>query len=719
MPYGIVSRVRELHTGDDLAGYHIDAIVDRGGMGVVYRATHLRLKRVDALKVIAPDLAEEVEFRSRFERESQVAAQIDHPNVIPIYAAGEEDGLLYIAMRFVDGTDVRTVLRREGRIEPRRAAQIVASVGAALDAAHENGLVHRDVKPANILLTHQRGQEHVYLSDFGLAKVLASGQTETRTGMFVGTTDYVSPEQVLGDRLDARSDVYSLGCTFFHMLTGQVPYPVEFDAAKLVAHTRDPVPSVRSLAPDLPPEFEDVIARATAKRPEQRYLSAGDLGRAALAAAEGRRFVGDQRSVAKGQAAPPERTVTTPTAAEARSAAHAGSGYAPDSATVVDHSTKSRAEAGQTVATHPEAKSAEPDVETIKSTSPQTALSRRRWAFAAAAAAVAAAAVVAVVLALGGSSAKHRSAQRAQGFPKAAITVGNAPDGIVIGHGSVWVANAGDGTVTRIDQISGKVLGTTRYASHSNAAAPITIVGSTVWVADTAAGTLRRLDARSGKLVGAPVNAGGHPVAITSAASALWLANYNNNTVARIDPSSGTPIGTPIRVGSHPKRLGVGMGSVWVANAGEGTVTRIDAGTGRVIGTVQVGDHPSAMTLAAGDIWVASADNNTVSRFSATHGTPAGGPIHVGRDPRRITAGKNTMWVANAGDGTLTRIAMRSGQVRGTVRVGGHPDAMTVSDGIVWVASWSQPNPRYGGVPGTVTRIDENSGKILGASPRT
>jgi DNA-binding beta-propeller fold protein YncE len=579
--------------------------------------------------------------------------------------------------------------------------------------------VHRDVKPANVLLTQQRGHEHVYLSDFGLAKVIASGHKETRTGMFVGTTDYVSPEQALGNRLDARSDVYSLGCTLFHMLTGQVPYPVEFDAAKLVAHTRDPVPSVLSVAPDLPPEFDDVIARATAKRPEHRYLSAGDLGRAALAAGEGRRVVGRQRSVARGQAAPPERTVASPTAAETTAAARAESGYRPNSATVVEERTKPRREAAQTVAAHPEAEKAERGGEAIKSTSPHTTPSRRGWALLGAAAALAAAAIVAVVLALGGSSAKHRSEQHRHQSATAAITVGNAPDGIVVGHGSVWVANAGDGTVTRIDQISGKVLATIRYASHSEAAAPITIVGSTVWVANSAAGTLWRLDAGSGKLVGAPVSVGGHPVAITFAAGALWLANYNNNTVARIDASSGTPIGRPIRVGSHPKRLGVGMGSVWVANAGDGTVTRIDAGNGQVMATRDVGDHPSAMTFAGRDIWVASADNNTVSRFSATHGTRVGGAIHVGHDPRRITAGKNTMWVANAGDGTLTRIAMRSGQVLGTVRVGGHPDAMTISDGIVWVASWSEPGPRFGGAPGRVTRIDENSGKILGTSTRS
>jgi serine/threonine protein kinase len=304
----MLESVRELQPGAVLAGYRIDAVVGRGGMGVVFRATHLRLDRVDALKVIAPELAGEAEFRSRFERESRVAAKMDHPNVIPIYSAGDDDGVLYIAMRYVEGTDVRAVLLRDGRIEPRRAARIVDAVAAALDAAHERGLVHRDVKPANVLLAHQREREHVYLTDFGLTKVLASSQGETRTGMFVGTTDYVSPEQAKGGPLDARSDIYSLGCMLFHMLTGRVPYPAEYDPAKLVAHVQDPIPSVREVAPDLPPPFEEVISRSMAKQPDERYLSAGDLGRAALAAAEGRGVTRAETSVARGAAAPSDAT---------------------------------------------------------------------------------------------------------------------------------------------------------------------------------------------------------------------------------------------------------------------------------------------------------------------------------------------------------------------------------------------------------------------------
>jgi serine/threonine protein kinase len=418
--------VRELHPGDVLAGYRIDAVAGRGGMGVVYRATHLRLERADGLKVIAPELADEPEFRSRFEREWRVAAQIDHPNVIPIYSAGEENGLLYIAMRFVEGTDVRAVLVREGRIEPRRAARIVDAVAAALDAAHERGLVHRDVKPANVLLARQREREHVYLTDFGLTKMLSSAQGETKTGMFVGTIDYVSPEQVLGGPLDARSDIYSLGCMLFHMLTGRVPYPVDFEAAKLVAHTRDPVPSVLSVAPDLPSQFDAVVRRAMAKHPDQRYLSAGDLGRAALAAAEGRTVTRAQTSVARGAAAPAAvssayATPTTESATVLDASPQPGTDGQPSERPVQPLAAADPTEqaAAPPAAAPPAAPTSLPPAATSEppagappaptESAPTARHSTPRWLPAAVAGAVIAVIAVVLVIALGGSSS-HRTA---------------------------------------------------------------------------------------------------------------------------------------------------------------------------------------------------------------------------------------------------------------------------------------------------------------------
>src|ERR687895_1723388 len=217
----------------EFAGYRIDRRIGRGGMGVVYLATDLRLERSVALKVLAEDLARQPGFQRRFVGESKLAASLDHPNVIPIYAAGEHQGVLYIAMRFVPGQDLRTLLREEGRLEPERAARIVAQVASALDAAHTHGLVHRDVKPANVLVTGAGEDEHAYLTDFGLTKRSVSESGLTEGGQWVGTVDYVAPEQLKGDAVDGRADVYALGCVLYEALTGEAPFQRENELAKL------------------------------------------------------------------------------------------------------------------------------------------------------------------------------------------------------------------------------------------------------------------------------------------------------------------------------------------------------------------------------------------------------------------------------------------------------------------------------------------------------
>jgi hypothetical protein len=277
--------VRELEIGSDFAGHRIEALVGRGGMALVYRATQLELNRPVALKLIAPQLAEDREFRTRFKRESHIAASIDHPNVVPIFHAGEAEGRLYITMRFVDGTDLRERLADGRRLTAQGAVRIVAQIAAALDAAHARGLVHRDVKPANILLTGTEGSEHAYLADFGLSKdTVIDERGPTVTGQFIGTVDYAAPEQIEGRPPDQRADVYALGCVLFHAVTGHCPYERDSDVAKLFAHLHDPPPLVTELLPQAPSLFDDIIRRALAKTPEQRYWSAGDLASAATEA---------------------------------------------------------------------------------------------------------------------------------------------------------------------------------------------------------------------------------------------------------------------------------------------------------------------------------------------------------------------------------------------------------------------------------------------------
>jgi serine/threonine protein kinase len=275
----------ELSPGADFAGYRIEGVAGRGGMGVVYRARQRRPSRLVALKVIAPDLARDPQFRQRFERESQTAAQIEHPHVIPLYGVGEEDDHLYIVTRFVKGADLRQKIRAAGRLEPPDAARLVDQVADALDSAHEEGLIHRDVKPANVMIEERRRGEHAYLTDFGLAKHAASKSSVTAMGHFVGTIDYMAPEQFEASSLDGRADVYSLGCVLFEALTGRVPYPLDAEPAKMFAHMRAPVPSVRETVPGVPEELDVVVGQALAKDRDERYPSAGDLGRAARAAA--------------------------------------------------------------------------------------------------------------------------------------------------------------------------------------------------------------------------------------------------------------------------------------------------------------------------------------------------------------------------------------------------------------------------------------------------
>ena len=278
--------VFDLVLDSTFAGCRIEAVAGRGGMGVVYRATQLGLDRAVALKLVAPERAADANFRARFEREARVAAAIEHPNVIPVYGAGEEDGRLYLLMRWVPGTDLQALIRRSGRLDHVHAAAIVAQVAAGLDAAHDVGLVHRDVKPANVLLGGEDGSGHVYLSDFGLTLDPSADTRVTDSGEWFGTVDFMAPEQFEGDPPDARTDVYALGCVLNAALTGEPPYPRASVPGTILAHLHDPPPRPSATA-GVPQAFDGVVARALAKRPQDRYRSAGELAKAALAAAGG------------------------------------------------------------------------------------------------------------------------------------------------------------------------------------------------------------------------------------------------------------------------------------------------------------------------------------------------------------------------------------------------------------------------------------------------
>ncbi|WP_278262759.1 serine/threonine protein kinase [Nocardia sp. AG03] len=273
-----------LRPGSVFAGYVIERVLGSGGMGTVYAARHPRLPRWDALKVLSDTHSASAEFRARFVREAELAARIDHPNVVAVHDRGIDDGALWIAMQYVAGTDAATILRR-GVPDPRLALHIVTEAAAGLDAAHRAGLLHRDVKPANLMLESRAGEpDRVLVADFGIAKSGTDGTALTEAGAFLATLAYAAPELIRLDTVDHRADVYSLGCTLHELLTGRKPFPREVPAAVIEAHLTAPPPRPTEFTPHLPPAIDAVIARAMAKNPDERYASCGALAAAAAAA---------------------------------------------------------------------------------------------------------------------------------------------------------------------------------------------------------------------------------------------------------------------------------------------------------------------------------------------------------------------------------------------------------------------------------------------------
>src|SRR5215218_4469714 len=522
----------EFAPGDVFADHRIEGIAGRGGMGVVYRATELGLERIVALKVITPVLAEEEGFRRRFVAESKAAASIEHPNVIPVYHAGERDGVLYIVMRYIDGPDLRALVRAEGRLDPERAAHVVAQVGGALDAAHRHGLVHRDVKPANVLLGDE---DHAYLTDFGLTKRSATtaGGGLSRAGGWVGTLGYVAPEQIRGERIDARTDVYALGCVLVHAITGRAPFVRDTDEATLWAHLNAPPPS-----DDVPPEFEGVVARALAKDPSDRYPSAGDLGRAALRAAGRSATSVPERNVGRGQAAP----------ADGRTAATALQGAAavidPDGETQLSPAAAPVAGAGHR--------------------GPRITPRQRRNGLAAGVAVLLAGAAALALLGGGGddpATPASPPAAAGRGLRPAVVDITKRgvlarPNGLTIAAGDVWAVSNREGAIALADAVTGESDGRLKVG---DGASSLAAGFDSVWVTKETTSTVLRINARTHRRVpGGAIEIArpGRNAVVATGAGAVWVGVRNSDpddrtahSVVRIDPSTGAQQQIPVERG--------------------------------------------------------------------------------------------------------------------------------------------------------------------------
>jgi YVTN family beta-propeller protein len=642
-----------LTTGSTLGDFKIEEKVGRGGMGLVYRAIQVSLSRPAAVKVIGEAFAHDPLFRDRFVRESRIAASIDHPNVIPVYAAGEHDDVLYLAMRFVEGSSLRELLQQHGAYRPRRAAAMVAQVASALDAAHERGLVHRDVKPGNILVARGR-TEHVYLSDFGLTKRSTSESGLTVSGQWVGTVDYVAPEQLRGDQVDGRADIYALGCVLYETLTGEVPFPREDDVAKLWAHIADAPPSALQLAPSVPAPLAAVAERAMQKNPADRFSTAGDFRRAALAAVGADDEVDDDSVGPTSPASTRAGGLTRPTAALT----------------------------GPTAA--------------LPTAVPRK---RRRWIRAAAAVAVFAAIGVAAAILFGDDSGPADEKPRPSAAPVGSIVgdpvrIGGRPVALGAGSEFVWVLDKARGLIFSISQQRNLTIG--RPIELGGRPSFLALSPASIWVAGTDTDELIRVDARS-RTVAERIPVGRRPVGIGLAPGEAWVVNQGDATVVEVDTASRQVVGDPVRVGRVPVNAVVGAGSAWVTNSADDTVTRIDGADHAVVATIPVGDRPMGITTSGESVWVANRGDDTVSRIDVTTNRVVA-TTRVGDRPLHIKVGQGGVWLPNSGDGTVAYISRATDKLVGRpVRVARGVTRVAVGFDAVWAVS---PVER------TVTRID-------------
>jgi YVTN family beta-propeller protein len=602
-------------------GYRIEAEIGRGGMGVVYRAIDMRLDRPVALKLVAPELAEDRQFRERFLRESRLAAAIDHGNVLPIYEAGEQEGQLFLAMRFVQGSDLKALLRERKTLPADEALSILGRVADALDAAHAKGLVHRDVKPANVLLD-ERG--HPYLGDFGLTK--EAGDASTQTGQMVGTLDYLAPEQIRGEALDGRSDQYALACVLYQCLAGEPPFHRRTEAETLWAHMQERPPALREY-----PALDPVLAKGLAKDKDERYRSCGEflaaahsaLGLEAPAARRRRLRVG-RRLLLAGAALVAAAGIAVAVVELTGGGSSAIASVPPNSLVSIDPETN-RIASSTAVGAGPVAVAVGEGSVWVANAADQTV-----------------------------SRIDPRTKQLVR-----TIGTGRTPSAIAIGDGSVWVANAigARGTVSRIEPQSDEIVRTTvaRPRLQPDPFAPPTpstiAVGSgSAWTNGNPRAFLARFSTRTGAvrrpaLLGQTRSVDG----IALGEDAVWVSSSADDTVLRVDPATS-------RV----------TAAVRIAAAGE-----------RVAG-------PYGIAVGGGSVWVADSLANAVSRIDPRLRAVTA-TIPVGLRPTNVAVGEHAVWVLNRGDGTVSRIDPETNIVSRVLRVGAHPTGLAIGAGAVWV----------------------------------
>jgi len=600
-----VSVVEGNRIGTELAGYRIEGVLGRGGMSVVYRAHDLRLKRKVALKLLAPELAEDERFRERFLRESQLAASLDHPNVVPVYEAGELEGLLYIAMRYVPGTDLKALLRAEGALAADRALAFVTQVGNALDAAHERGLVHRDVKPSNILLTGRPGKEHCYLADFGLSTSASDRSVAADPRHVVGTIDYVAPEQIRDDEIDGRADVYSLACLLYECLTGDVPFRRPSDVAVIYAHLEEAAPKASERVVALNAELDAVLERGLAKAPAERWQTCGALVAAARSALDAGTATPTLRRRGRIRALSVAGAFAAAVAAVITAVLLGGGG-----ASIARADSLVRIDTGRAAAAGGVALSTQPTAVTVCGGSV--------W-------------VTGVAGTVSEIDPKSLVAHtiRVQGTPSDVANVGDLAAVVSGPPERVTMVDAGFGQISDLVDVPGGRVSATAVA-----------FGRDVWIANPSARGLDLLDPPYTGITGT-VRLPGAPRLVAAGLGAVWVVGVD--TMWRVDPGSRRIVAR-VRLPFAPQAIDAGNGAVWLVDRVGNAVVRLDPATNRLTKRIPVGRGPSAVAVGAHSVWVSNRADGTVSRIDPSRNA-VDRTIPVGAEPVDLVAGLGAVWV--------------------------------------------------------------------------
>jgi serine/threonine protein kinase len=658
--------------GSTFAGCRLENVAGRGGMGVVFRATQLALQRPVALKAIAPELAADEDYRERFQRESHLAASLDHPNVIPVYEAGELDGTLYLMMRWVEGTDLRTLLTTSGRVSPGRAIKLLRPVASALAAAHRRGLVHRDIKPANVMIA--RGDEeddddHVYLTDFGIARRVG-GDSLTRTGTFVGTVDYTAPERIVGGKGDAAADIYSLGCVLFETLTGHVPFDRPTDVSKIYAHVNDPIPSAREEVVGVPEQLDAIIIKAMAKRPEDRFGSAGELAVAlgqALQALE---------TAERVLAAPEPRPEVTDAAVPRVVAVDATTRLKPaapsdEPGTTQIEPTPRRAEP-DTAPIEPDTSRIEPDPSRIEPDTTRVEPDTSR---------------IEPDTTRVDPAARLNEPTVAASPPESRVAAGSRSPRRSVRSPLIWAVPI------LVLSLVGVLI-----ATLSDIRSPASKTGVTSTPTTGSAVTRIRLQG-GGMTVGRTISVPSLPGSVSLGTRNVWVSLPDAGQLVRTNQTSGAPSSFP--ASGRPDALAAGTRGLWVAATASDSLGQFNGDSGGQVAAVKLPGSPTALALDQNDSSAWVADSSGAISHVAIGPTVIGTAAHSEPAATSLAWGEGWLWAVNDSDKGLIRVSLGSDGSSTAFAVGPSPIGVAVDQG-VWIAHAN----------GHVTRFDPRTGKL-------